>query len=349
MISERKSKLAGIKILRPGFFTTVQDKGRTGYQKFGMPESGAMDKFSYKIANLLVGNQENVPALEFTLTGPKIKFTGNCTIALTGASSKAYLNQCQIPNWQSIYVPAGAVLSIEKLDKGARGYLAFKGGLKVVEKLASSSTYLRAGIGGYQGRQLKVNDYLKTAHNQDKKDYKYRYLPASYQPDYRNEAECRVIMGPQAELFSQAGIKRLLNSKYRVTDQADRMGYRLEGPEIEHSKGSDIISDGIAAGSIQVPGHQQPIVMLADRQTTGGYPKIATVITVDIAKIAQLQPGDKVSFKKVEIEEAHKLLQARERIYQEIVEEEFNYGPGQFFKVKINQNDYNIMIEEITD
>ncbi|MFW5791018.1 MAG: biotin-dependent carboxyltransferase family protein, partial [Bacillota bacterium] len=308
-----------IKILEPGLCTTVQDRGRTGYQRYGMPESGAMDEFSYKIANSLVDNNENAPALEFTLNGPKIKFLDNCIIALTGAVSQAYLNQCQIPAWQSIYVPAGAVLSIKNFKKGVRGYLSFKGGLKVEEVLNSCSTYLRGNLGGYLGRRLKENDQLEFAYNSDKSNYKFRYLADEYIPEYKSQVECRVVMGPQAEWFSKDGIKTFLNSIYTVTDQADRMGYRLEGPEIEHSKGSDIISDGIPEGSIQVPGHQQPIVMLADRQTTGGYPKIATVIAVDIAKIAQLKPGDKVSFKQVEIEEAHKLLQDRGKIYQQIV------------------------------
>lgn len=338
-----------IKILDPGLCTTIQDSGRTGYQRYGMPVSGAMDEFSYKIANLLVGNQEDIPTLEFTIGGLKINFIDDCIIAITGANSKVYLNQCQLPNWQSIYVSAGSVLSVDEIEGGLRGYLAFKGGIKVEEKLGSSSTYLRGKIGGYQGRRLKRDDLLEFNHCPTKENYSYRYLKDKYIPEYKNEVACRVIMGPQEDHFSKEGIKTFLNSKYTVTDQVDRMGYRLKGPDIEHKEGSDIISDGIAEGSIQVPGHQQPIVMLADRQTTGGYPKIATVISVDLAKIAQLKPGSKVSFKKVKIELAHELLKKRKNSYQEIIEETTNYGPGQFYRVKINQIDYNVMIEEIIE
>ncbi len=338
-----------IKILEPGLCTTVQDKGRTGYQRYGMPESGAMDEFSYKMANLLVDNQGDASALEFTYNGPKLKFIGDSIIAITGAAIKAYVNQCWIPAWQSIYVPDGAVLSFAKLEKGVRGYIAFKGGLAVEEKLNSSSTYLKGKIGGHKDRSLIKGDYLEINSNPSKENYTYRYLADRYIPDFSDEVECRVIMGPQANRFSKTGIETFLNSEYIVTEQADRMGYRLKGQEIEHVNSSDIISDGIAEGSIQVPGHQQPIVMLADRQTTGGYPKIATIITVDIAKITQLKPGDKVSFKKIEIEQAHQLLKAREDIYQQIIEEKASYGPSQFFNLKINDNDYRVMVEEITD
>ena len=345
----RKLKLGEFKIIEAGPCTTVQDRGRYGYQRYGMPVAGAMDDFSYKMANLLVGNEAGAAVLEYTFQGPAIKFFDGAIIAVTGARAPVYLNGCLLPDWQSFFVPGGSVLSFARVEQGARSYIAFQGGLQVEEKLKSRSTYLRGEFGGYQGRKLKKDDCLEFYGQPQKTDYTCRYLPEKFIPDYPSEVEVRIILGPQVEYFSEEGAENFLKCRYKVTEQADRMGYRLEGPEIKHKDGADIISDGVAAGSIQVPGHQQPIILLADCQTTGGYPKIATVISVDLAKIAQLKPGDIISFREIELAEAHRLLEEREKLFQQIRTRKMKFGPSKFLNLKINEDNYRVMIEEIRD
>lgn len=345
----RKLKLGEFKIIEAGPCTTIQDRGRYGYQRYGMPVAGAMDDFSYKMANLLVGNEAGAAVLEYTFQGPSIKFLDEAIIAITGARAGVYLNECLLPNWQSFFIPEGSVLSFTRVDQGARGYIAFQGGLQIEEKLKSKSTYLRGEFGGYRGRKLRKNGCLEFNGQPKKTDYSCRYLPEKFIPDYPAEVECRIILGPQLECFSEEGVEIFLKGRYKVTSQADRMGYRLEGPKIEHKDVADIISEGIAAGSIQVPGHQQPIILLADCQTTGGYPKIATVISVDLSKIAQLKPGDMISFREIELAEAHRLLEEREKLFQQIQSRKMKFGPSKFLNLKINQDNYRVMIEEIWD
>ncbi len=340
--------MPAVKILKSGPLTTVQDEGRKGYQRFGMPVAGAMDKISYRAANLLAGNNRGAAVLEFTMEGPDLKFRSDSIISITGGDFSPRLNGCKIPMWQTIYVPAGARLKIGTVEAGLRGYIAFKGGLDIEEKMDSKSTYLKGKIGGYKGRKLQKDDLIKLNREVTTGEYCERIFPRQHIPEYKGHVEAGVILGPQDDHFTEKGIKAFLKERYSVTSQADRMGYRLEGPEINHrdEESADIISDGIPPGAVQVPGHKNPIIMMADRQTTGGYPKIASVTSVDLSRIAQLKPGETVSFKEVSLKEAQELLEEEENSFNEIEEREFKLKEDRFYRIKLEDRSYNVRVEE---
>jgi len=290
-----------LELLQPGAMTTVQDLGRFGYQQYGVPSSGAMDSYAYRIGNLLVGNDEGAPSLEITLFGCRLRFLQDAAIAITGADLAPTLNGAPAPMWQTVSVNLGDTLAFPRLKSGCRAYLAVAGGIDVPRVMDSASTYIRAGIGGFHGRALRAGDIL--ACNPQPSPRKVT-LPLQYLPSYVNQLELRVTIGPQDDYFTSEGIHTFLNSTYTVSAQADRMGYRLEGPKIQHKGKADIISDGIPLGAVQVPGDGLPIILFADRQTTGGYTKIATVISADISSLAQARPGDTVTFRRVTNDEA---------------------------------------------
>lgn len=343
-----------IKVNKSGFLTTVQDLGRAGYQQFGMPVAGAMDAFSLQIANQLVGNEPDEGALEITMMGPELEFTGEALIALTGGNLSPCINGKEAPMWQSLVVKSGDTLTFKGMRKGCRSYLAVAGGFDLPSIMGSKSTYLKGKLGGFEGRALKAGDSLKIKPRDSKtKLSSGAFLPERLQPVYGNNYSIRVILGPQDVYFTEEGIHTFLNSTYQVTNEADRMGLRLEGPKIEHKMGADIISDGIALGSVQVPGHGSPIVMMADHQTTGGYTKIATVITPDINLMAQAKPGDSIRFVQVKIEEAHQLLKDYYKVLKEGIEipsplPKF-IRPPKTYNLKINGKDYNVVVEEVQD
>lgn len=296
----------GIKIQQSGLYTSVQDFGRIGYQDLGFSVCGAMDKRSLAIGNLLVGNKEDEAGLEITLIGPKIKFTEENFIAITGGDLNPKLNGKEVSMYKAIFVNKDDVLSFENAKTGARAYIAFCGGLEIEKVMGSKSTNVKCSLGGYKGRALKEGDFIKFS---SPKTYLTNYLSRRLDFKLREEQEIvlRVILGPQDDAFTNKGIITFLNEKYEVTKEFDRMGCRLDGPEIEHKSSADIISDGIVLGSIQVPSHGKPIIMLSDRQTTGGYTKIATVISVDIEKLAQSKTGDKIRFEEISTEKAQKI------------------------------------------
>lgn len=298
-----------MQIENPGILTTIQDLGRFGYEKFGMPVAGAMDSYALQVANILVGNARDEAALEISFMGLSLKFEGNGLIAITGADLGATLNSRQIKPWQSIEISSGDELKFTAVKKGCRAYLAVQGGLDIPVVMGSKSTYLRGAIGGFQGRKLRQGDEIRG--NEIKKKISPEILPEEFIPRYDGKT-IRVIPGPQADYFSKDELNKFFTSPYKITNQYDRMGYRLEGPIIKHVKGPDIISDGIVPGAIQVPGHGQPIIMLADCQTAGGYSKIATVISVDLPILAQLMPGNELSFAEISIEKAHLLYNLQE-------------------------------------
>jgi len=346
--------MAEIKVNKPGFLTTIQDMGRVGYQQFGMPVAGAMDPFSLQIANALVGNDPGEGVLEITMMGPELEFSGEALIAITGADLSPVVNERPVPMWQSFMVKTGDVLTFRGLKKGCRSYLAAAGGFQVPLIMGSKSTYLKGNLGGFEGRALKAGDILKINSGDIKlKALSGAYLPEKLRPIYGNSYTVRVILGPQDDYFTQEGIKTFLNSDYKVTNEADRMGLRLEGPKIEHKEGADIISDGIALGSIQVPGHGSPIVMMADHQTTGGYTKIATVITPDIGLMAQAKPGDTIRFVPVEIEEAHEILKEYYKVLKEGVvlpsPPPKITKPAMTYNLRINGKEYHVVVEEMWD
>lgn len=296
-----------IKIIKPGLFTTVQDKGRMGFQRYGIPVAGAMDDFSFRVANILVGNDENAAALETTFMGPHIQIEFNGFIAITGANMEPKINGNNIKMWRSLEVHKGDSLTFSGASQGLRSYIAFGGGLEVTEVLNSKSTYVRGSLGGYNGRKLMEGDEISVALSNSKAEAG-KYISPVYIPRYAKKNMVRVVLGPQDDHFSSEVIETFLNSPYKITAEADRMGYRLEGPTLTHVKGPDIISDGIVFGSVQVPGHGSPIVMMADRQTTGGYTKIATVIWADLPLLAQMGPGDTIHFQEVTIEEGQDIF-----------------------------------------
>lgn len=296
----------GILIQKGGLYTTIQDYGRVGYQDVGFSVCGAMDKFSLSIANLLVDNEENEAGLEVTLVGPKIEFTEDNFISITGGNLSPQINGTKIDMYKALHVKKGDILSFGGIICGSRSYIAFSGGLKINEIMGSKSTNVKCALGGYQGRTLKENDYISFL---NPKKYLSNFLSRSlnFKQENKKEITLRVILGPQDNAFTKKGMDTFLSEKYEVTKDFDRMGCRLNGPIIEHIDSADIISDGIVLGSIQVPSHGKPIIMLTDRQTTGGYTKIGTVISVDIKKLAQRKVGDIINFKQISLKEAQEL------------------------------------------
>ena len=307
-----------LEVIESGIFTTVQDLGRYGYQRYGVPVSGALDQFALRVANLLVGNAEGDAGLEITLIGPQIRFLTDTAIAVTGADLGPLVDNQPIPCWRSVGVAQGSALSFTGPRDGIRAYLAVAGGIDVPVVLGSRSTYTRSKLGGLAGRVLMPGDRLPVSMRGPLPQVVSRELPAQNVPTYGNSHLLRVVLGPQDSAFTEQGIKTFLSSTYAVTPTSDRMGSRLDGPAIEHKMGADIISDGIPFGAVQVTGEGLPIVLLADRGTTGGYTKIATVKSVDLAGVAQAQAHDTVKFHVVTLEEAHRLLREQEAVIAEL-------------------------------
>ena len=296
----------GIIVKKPGLFTTVQDIGRRGYQDLGFSPSGVMDRRAFRIANLLIDNNINEAVLEATMTGPTLQFTTRSIIAITGGDFGPKINGKPVPMYTALLIKKGDILSFGAAKTGSRTYIAFAGGLAIEPVMGSKSTLTKCKIGGFRGRRLMENDYIGfICAKSYLPNFLSRTLPLHEYED--SEVTLRVVLGPQEDYFTKQGIRTFLKSTYQVTNDFDRMGCRLDGPSIEHKQGADIISDGIALGAIQVPAHGKPIIMLADRQTTGGYAKIATVISSDIPKLVQRKFGDQVHFEVISIREAQRI------------------------------------------
>lgn len=297
-------------VVNPGMLTTVQDMGRVGYQQFGVPVSGVIDPRSATIANILVGNEQGEAVLECTMLGPHLQFnTTNC-IAITGGDLGATIDGQPVARYRAVKVEAGQVLRFTMPKLGCRAFVAFAGGLAIEPVMGSRSTYMKAKIGGFEGRKLQKDDVISfRAPVAELKNMALRAMAPEFQPF--PVYTIRVVLGPQDDAFTEAGIKTFLSEVYTVTPEFDRMGCRLDGTVIEHKSGGDIISDGISFGAIQVPSSGKPILMLSDRQTTGGYTKIANVISTDFRILAQLKTGDKVCFEKVSIRQAQDALMAQ--------------------------------------
>ena len=299
-------------VLSPGALTTVQDGGRNGYGYLGFNASGVMDERAYRIANALVGNFTDEAVLEMAMLGGRFEFTAPCLFAVTGADMGATLSGEEIRMYQTIFADEGDVLAFSAAKTGFYTYIAFAGGIDVEPVLGSRSTNLKCGIGGFQGRKLQKGDVLALREPAlpPERLPRVRVPAESYAGD---TAEVRVVLGPQDDYFIKAGLQTFLSAPYRVTANTDRMGCKLDGAKIEYKDGVDIISDGIVFGSIQVPPAGTPMVMLADRQTTGGYAKIATVASADLPKIVQRRPGDTVYFRAVSARQAEKLYKKEQR------------------------------------
>ena len=288
-----------------GPLTTIQDAGRFGHLRVGIPTSGPMDRDAFLLANRLVGNPDDAAALECTLIGPRLELTDARVIAVTGADMAPTVNGAAIPMWEAVPVKAGDVLRLGPARAGVRAYVAVAGGLDTPRVLGSRSTYVRGRLGGLGGRAIRKGDGLPLGAAPAARP---RRLRAGRAPAYGSEATVAVTLGPQDDRFTAAGIAALLEGPYELLPQSDRMGARLKGPFIEHTRGHDIVSDGVPMGGIQVIGDGQPIVLLADRQSAGGYTKIATVCSFDLPRIAQLKPGGRLAFRRVTVAEAHAML-----------------------------------------
>ena len=323
-------------VLRPGLLTTVQDLGRFGYQHAGIVVSGAMDATALRVANLLVGNPEHAAGLEITLLGPRLRFEADHLLALTGAHLSPTLNGQPVPLNRPVAVRAGAELAFGAAVAGCRAYLAVAGGVAVAPVLGSRSTYLRAGLGGLHGRALATGDALLTVEpaavsaqlmHRLQQTRRQQQLAAGWAaarwtpgpalcPTPQPNPVIRALPGPEYEQFSAASQRAFWQQPFTVTTAADRMGYRLQGPPLERLTTAELLSSAVAFGTVQVPAGGQPIVLMADHQTTGGYPRIAQVITTDWSALAQVRPGGVLRFAEVTLAEAQALYLAQEQALQ---------------------------------
>lgn len=306
-----------ITVLNPGLLSTIQDQGRVGYQQFGVSVSGAMDPRRAALANILAGNPQGAGVIEFTFMPPQLQFNTDCIFVLTGGDFGVTLDGVPLPNDMALFARSGQILKGGMAKTGCRGYFAVSGGFNLPAVMGSQSTLSKAKIGGLDGRPLQKGDVLPltaplTAIVHAEKRSHPDPVPSS------PLTHLRVVLGPQENYFTAAGLTDFLSETFTVTPQSDRMGYRLEGKAVAHKEGGDIISDGIAFGAIQVPSDGKPIMMMADRQTTGGYTKIATVISADFHLLGQLKPGDLVQFSAVPIQVAQELLLREKKVLSDL-------------------------------
>jgi antagonist of KipI len=306
-------RVEAFEVIEPGILATIQDQGRYGFSQFGVPPSGALDSFSLRVGNLLVGNREEEACLEITLMGLKIEALREVVIAITGGDLSPLLNEEPLEMWRTHLLVEGDVICFKKVRTGCRAYLCVSGGLVVPKIMGSSSTYLSGKFGGLKGRALRRGDILYTLDIPSSLDKLGLRFSGDWIPPLEKEVLLRVIPGPQDHHFTKKGFNTFSSEYYQVTPQSDRMGIRLEGPKIERRSDVEesIISEGLISGAIQVPGDGKPIIILTEL-VTGGYTKIATIISMDLPKVAQLKPGDRVRFKPTSMEEAQYLLKKQE-------------------------------------
>jgi len=306
-------KIPVFEVIEPGILTTIQDLGRYGFSQFGVPPSGALDSFSFRAGNLLVGNLEEKACLETALMGLKLIALKEVVISITGGDLCPTLNGEPLTMWRTHLLVEGDVIHFKKVRAGCRAYLAVAGGFVVPRIMGSSSTYLSGRFGGLEGRKLKRGDILYSLDISCSLNKLGLRFPIDWVSFPEKKVSLRVISGPQDDHFTEEGFQTFCSSPYHVTPQCDRMGIRLEGPRIERRPDVEesIISEGLVAGAIQVPGDGNPIIILTEL-VTGGYTKIATIISTDLPRVAQLKPGDQVRFLPISIEGAHDLLREQE-------------------------------------
>ena len=305
-----------IEIITPGILTTVQDFGRVGVMKNGFTQNGAMDRYSMTVANRLCGNCDSAPVLEMTVLGVTARFTQDTVVCVSGADFGAKINDKPIKRNKAYKINKGDILSMGAAKSGMRAYLAVAGGIVGEYVFGSASTNLKFAFGGHFGKKLQSGDVLSIGTGAfplceiDKWE-----IPES---EYSKDAQLRVVLGPQNEMFTDEDIRLFLSQEYEVNAQSDRMGIRLSGEPLKSKNGMDIISDGIVFGSVQVPNSGEPIILMADHQTTGGYAKIATVISVDLPRASQLSAGNTVRFKSVTVEEAEQEAKKQKRFFDNL-------------------------------
>jgi antagonist of KipI len=304
--------LMQVRVASPGLLTTVQDAGRYAYAHLGISPAGAADSVAFRIANYLVGNEQNAAAIEMTLLGATLEFDEQGVIALTGADCDCKLDGATAPMWEAVRVPPKGVLTCSGTRTGARTYLAIEGGLDVPEVMGSASTFLAGHFGGFEGRQLQKGDVLRVGKQPNSEvrgtsRIRPEVLERLYAP-----RPIRVTRGPQQDWFSSEAVKKFLSNAYTVTADSNRAGLRLKGENVRPSKTSQLLTEGVSLGAIQVPEDGQPIILFVDQYTTGGYPKIANVIAADMHCVGQLRPHEQVRFEEVTMPEAVQLVRRQE-------------------------------------
>ena len=308
---------AALKVVAAGLHTTVQDLGRYGYQTSGVPVSGALDAMSHRLANRMVGNGDNAPTLEILFHGPTLEVQADSVrVGIAGGDAEIELmgeRPRSLGGWRSVLLHRDQVFRVSRLGEAACCYLSVEGGFAVEPCLGSASTYARGGFGGLDGRALQAGDLLPLVREDatDRADFGVAEPPPS-----GREQPIRIVLGPQQDYFTEAALDSLVTDEFVISKQSDRMGMRLDGPVLAHRDGYNIVSDGIATGAIQVPGSGQAILLLADHQTTGGYPKIATVISADIPVVGRRKPGDAIRFAAVDVAEAERLRHEAEAAFE---------------------------------
>jgi len=314
-----------VTVIRPGLASTFQDFGRHGYQHLGMPVGGAMDQRAHQLANLIAGNEHDMATLEVTLLGPVLRFDAPACIALAGADLGPMINGEPAPMGRPLVLSAGDLLSFGQRRGGVRCYIAWHGGMALPEILGSQSTWLRGRLGGFQGRALRKGDVLplntplRAEARQALADELAGiaiYLPSTLAHNPR--PRLRVMRGPHTGLFTDEALDTLFDSDYRIANQSDRMGYRLQGPALSLRENRQLLSEGATFGSLQVPPDGQPIVLMADRQSVGGYPKIGHLASVDLPQLAQSMPGDVLRFEEITLAHAQQLDNLREQALERL-------------------------------
>lgn len=300
-----------IHVVKPGLLTTIQDRGRNGFAHLGLSPAGAADSFSFRLANLLVGNPPNTPALEITLLGPTLEFEAEATVAVSGSRTST-----SIPLNEPFDVRLGEKVTVGSLLDGARAYLAVRGGVLIPRIMNSCSTFLPAKLGGFEGRALRTGDSIAIGANVYAPDKKlsHHVLKALTRT---NQGPIRVTPSVQHDWFGQDGVRLFTDQVFAVSDASNRSGVRLRGERVIPHIKRELLTEGVALGAVQVPPDGQPIILFVDQQTTGGYPKIANIIAADISRVGQLRPRDKVSFQFVTIPEAIELLRQQEKLLNE--------------------------------
>ena len=313
--------MSTIQVQSPGLFTTVQDLGRPGFGAIGLSPSGAADPISLRLGNSLVSNNHGAAALEMTLIGGSFLFPEGGTIALAGSDFNATLNDQAVAPWKAVKISAGQVLRLGPTRTGARCYLCVQGGVEVKSFLGTASTHILSGLGGLEGRALRKGDVLHIG--PETTTFQERNISPQFLQRLFPRKTLRVTPGPQSDWFPEPSQHLFYSNTYRVTEDSNRMGLRLEGAPIPpHSKGQ-MITEGVSLGAVQIPDGGQPILLFVEQQTTGGYPKIANVISADLASIGQLRPRDEVRFEKIDMQSARILFKEQEEILTsvELIEE----------------------------
>lgn len=294
-------------VMEASGLATIQDSGRKGWRRFGVPASGPMDVFAFQVANKLVGNSMECAAIEIGLGDATFQARQDCIVAVTGCGYSLSAYSWDFPLWSSFLIRAGWMIRLNKVNSGMWAYLAVSGGVQTPPILDSRSTNLRGHFGGLDGRPLQAGDILRTTHHPSSHEFVPRTLSEDARPSYDDDPIVNVIMGPQTKNFTEESLETFLSSEYTVTTSSDRMGYRLEGPSLTFRNTTELVSEGMTFGSIQVPASGQPIVMMADGPTTGGYSKVGAAISADLPLLAQCVPNkSRIRFQKTTVAKAQK-------------------------------------------